>query len=118
MTKKLETFAFSMPMGLVTDYSAKAFESFQGSSAEVADFVTKRLQKNMTHAQKLVSCKDPLAVMEAWADFYNTAFRDYSEQTSKMLKVMEHAADEGKAVAKNLAEAGKVVLEQNAPDAA
>ena len=118
MTKKSEISAFSMPMGLVTDYSTKALEGFQGSSAQIVDFVNKRLQKNMSLPQKLAGCKDPLEVMEAWADYYNTAFRDYSEQTSKMLKFMERAADDSKSVAKDLTEAGKAVLEQNKPDAA
>ena len=112
MTKKTETFDFSMPLDFIARYNTKAFEQFKDSSSEIVSFVTKRLQEDMALPQKLVSCKHPMDAMDVWADFYKTAFDDYSEQSTKMFSLMEKVAEEGKAVAKDMTEAGETVLKQ------
>ena len=112
MTIKTETFAFNMPLDFITRYNTKTFEQLKASSTDTVGFVTKRLQEDMALPQKLMSCKQPMDAMEVWADFYKAAFSDYSEQSQKMFGLMEQAAEEGQAVAKDMAEAGESVLKQ------
>lgn len=111
MSKKIAA-AFDMPMDSITRYHSEAFDTFTESSGEVISFMTKRLHEDMSLGQKLVNCKHPMDIMETWADFYKTAFADYSAQATKMFGLMERAADESQAVAKDVAEAGEAILEQ------
>ncbi len=112
MTMTTKVAAFDMPIESITRYHSKAFETFKDSSGEMVSFMTKRLQEDMSLGEKLVKCKHPMDVMETWADFYKTAFNDYSGQATKMFGLMERAADESQAVAKDVAEAGGAILEQ------
>jgi hypothetical protein len=112
MMSNKKIYAFNMPMDSITHYQSKAFETFKDSSGEMGSFMTKRLHEDMSLGHKLASCKHPVDILETWADFYKTAFNDYSAQATKMFGLMERVTDESQAVAKDVAEAGEAILEQ------
>jgi hypothetical protein len=112
VSKTTDTAAFSAPIDFMTQYNAMAFEALQKASGETTGFITRRLQKNMTISQDLMSCKHPNDVMEVWSNFYTTALKDYAEQTGKMFDMMAKAAEESKDAAKEVIEAGEDVLEK------
>ncbi len=118
MTKKPETAFFIMPLDMISSYNTKAFEQFKASSTQMVSFVTKRVQEDMALPQKFANCKDPIDMMTVWADFYSTAFSDYTEQSKKVVSLVQQAAAESQATAKDVVEASKAAIEQTTDQAA
>lgn len=118
MIKKPETASYVLPLDMISSYNTKAFQHFKASSTEMVSFVTKRVQEDMALPQKLVSCKDPIDMMTVWADFYNTAFSDYTEQSKKMFSLVQQTVEDGQVAAKDVADASRAAIEQATDQAA
>ena len=59
---------------------------------ESARFMTERLQKDLETQQAMLSCKSPAELLQLQADFYQSALADYTEETTRMLKLMSKAS--------------------------
>lgn len=72
----------------MTAFTPMAAGVWQEIMQESARFVTERLQKDLETQQAMLSCKSPAELLQLQADFFQSALSDYTEEATRMLKLM------------------------------
>ncbi|WP_372884578.1 phasin family protein [Shimia sp.] len=72
-------------------FNPMAATLWQDVLQESARFITERLQKDLETQQAMLGCKSPAELLQLQTDFYQSALADYTEQTTRMLKLMSKA---------------------------
>ena len=85
--------AITAAMMAFNPISAQAWQEVMN---ECSRFVMDRLQQDMETQKAMMNCKSPAEMMQLQSDFYQTAIKQYSEETMRLLQMMSEAT--GKAV--------------------
>jgi hypothetical protein len=71
-------------------------KTFQEMMTEWGRFVTQRLEQDMGTQRAMLECTTPVDLMKVQTEFFQTAARQYSEETMRMMQMMfkafRHAA--------------------------
>lgn len=61
---------------------------------EMLRFMTERMQKDVEHSSRLMTCRNPSDFMQAQMDFLNSFFDDYTKEGRRVGEMMNSAAKE------------------------
>ena len=73
-----------------------ATQAWQDVMTEYSRFVMDRLQQDLETQKAMLNCKSPAELMQIQSQFYQTAVKQYSEETMRLFQMMSEAT--GKAV--------------------
>ena len=76
------------PAAAMAAFNPLAAKVWQDIMEESVRFMTERLEKDVETQKAMLNCKSPTELMQVQADFYQEALSDYTEQTTRMLKLM------------------------------
>lgn len=76
---------------VMTAITPMAAEAWQDIMRESARFMTERLQKDLETQQAMLACKSPAELLQLQAEFYQNTLSDYSQEATRMLKLMSKA---------------------------
>jgi hypothetical protein len=74
--------------GTATAWSDRCRKELPALFAEWEVFVTQRVKEDLGLVQRIVSARSPLDIWAAYADFWQRAYRDYSQE---MMAMLSHA---------------------------
>lgn len=57
-------------------------------------FVMDRLQQDLETQKAMLSCKNPAEIMRLQSEFFQTALKQYSEETMRLFRMMSDATEE------------------------
>ena len=72
--------------------SPVAMQAWQDVITECNRFVMDRLQQDLETQQSMLSCKSPADLMKLQTEFFQTAFKQYSEESIRLMQMMSDAA--------------------------
>ena len=81
----------TLPNAMMT-MAPEAIQSWQEVMTEWGRFVTDRLHQDIETQQAMLNCKTPADVMRVQTEFYQTAVKQYSEETMRLMQMMSDAA--------------------------
>ncbi len=93
-------------LAAVAHLHSRVFRDALRFNAELLDFAHRRLRKDIETSDRLSRCESVTDAMEVMTDFCQSAFRDYAEQTSAMIR--NGAAITSQSTEETAAEAGRV----------
>lgn len=85
----LET-AFSMNqrnLDAVGEMNQKLYKAMQTCNEELMSFGSRRLKQDFAIPQQLAECKTPNEVVNFYSDFFQTAFKQYSDEANALAKI-------------------------------
>ena len=80
--------ALSASMMATNPAAAKAWMDMM---SEGARFVSARLQEDLEAQKAMLNCKSPTELLSLQTEFFQTAFRQYSEETMRLMQMMSEA---------------------------
>ncbi|MEL6280504.1 MAG: phasin family protein [Pseudomonadota bacterium] len=75
-------------LSAMSEASGAAMKGAMGFFQETSRFMSERLKKDVETMQALSGCRTPEDFFRVQAEFFDTAIRDYSDETSKVAKLV------------------------------
>jgi hypothetical protein len=75
-------------------FNPAMMQAWQKMMTECSRFIMYRLQKDMATQRDILSCKSPAELLRIQTEFYESALRDYSEETMRLFQTASDAASE------------------------
>lgn len=73
----------------IVELNSKFYENAARLGTELSDFVTKRLQEDLTTSQRLITCRSPQEFQQIYADWWSKAFGQYQNELGRVAKLSE-----------------------------
>ncbi len=92
----LET-AFSMNqrnIDAVGEMNQKLYKAMQTCNEELMSFGSRRLQQDFAIPQQLAECKTPNEVVSLYSEFFQTAFKQYSDEANTLAQIANNFTKE------------------------
>ncbi|WP_343079429.1 phasin family protein [Ostreiculturibacter nitratireducens] len=71
-------------MSTMAKMQGHMFDALMRQNIEMLDFMKERFERDRKLMSQLASTEDPTEASKLWAEFWQKAAKDYSEETSKM----------------------------------
>lgn len=78
-------------VGNMTEMNAAFIESFGDMSAQMAKFFAQRIEEDVKVRHELLHCKNLQEVQHIQMQFFENAFKQYQENSAKMMDIGTHA---------------------------
>ncbi len=92
----LET-AFSMNqrnIDAVGEMNQKLYKAMQTCNEELVSFGSRRLKQDFAIPQQLAECKTPNEVVNFYSEFFQTAFKQYSDEANTLAQIANNFTKE------------------------
>ncbi|MGB8622661.1 MAG: phasin family protein [Paracoccaceae bacterium] len=78
-------------LGMMGLFGTAMMETMTRYSAEVAEFMSKRLQEDVKTQHEILHCRDMDRLAEIQSRFFKTAMEQYTAETGKLMKISNEA---------------------------
>ncbi|MCC3305671.1 phasin family protein [Sneathiella sp. HT1-7] len=113
MTKKSDKSMngeFLQPIGIPFNIEAMAgmnqkfYKMMMSCNEEIMNFGRNRLKEDLDMPQKLAECKSPQEMMGVCLGFYQTAFKQYTDEAGEITRIYRDMAAEAPEIFKSMPE--------------
>jgi|SRR5215471_10241289 len=85
--------AFASPLVMIiADLNGAFMEGLATAQKEGADFLQRRIREDVVVTRQLLNCHSLADMHQAYAEYLQTAFQQYREQSDKVMKHSESSA--------------------------
>lgn len=92
----------------IGDLNHRIYENVASLNTEVAQFVNRRLEEDLSLPEHLMSCRSVPEMYNVYANFFQTAMQQYQEESQKLARMSADLASEtSEAMQQEAAEAVK-----------
>lgn len=82
--------AFTQPsINAIVELNSKFYENAARFGTELSDFITKRLQEDLSTSQRLITCRSPQEFQQIYTDWWSKAFGQYQNELGRVAKLSE-----------------------------